>query len=213
MNAYVSHLMPHTWDNRIMTIAKIENIISSTEIFIKGKVDLLHSQITFKAPGDLGFSNHQDNYFNRAKPSDSMIAVWLALDDADKENGALVAYPTSHLEGILPVTNNWKHTIKEAPKLIRKVASQFFSSKAIGYDTISGFGSQWVNTVIPNKYHALTVDANARSLVFMHGNLIHSSGTNQTKNRFRRNLLLNYALKGSKFKAGILSKRQRCNVY
>lgn len=213
MDPFVSHLMPHTWDDRIFKVAQKKSIVSSVEMLLGGRVNLLHSQLTFKAPGDIGFSIHQDNYFNRAKPSDSIVAAWLALDNANQKNGALLAYPGSHTEGVLPVKKNWHYMFNKGPQMIAKVVSQTFSEKKLGYEQPSGVVEQLANTVVPDKYKPITLEAKAGSLVFMHGDLIHSSGKNLTKNQFRRNLLFNYILQGSKYKAGLLSKRVPLSVY
>ena len=88
LKPFISHLMPHTWDKRIIKIAKLPSIINLVEIILRNKADLLHSQITFKAPGDEGFSLHQDNYYNRADPADSMTAVWITLTSCSDLYGA-----------------------------------------------------------------------------------------------------------------------------
>ncbi len=48
------------------------------------------SQIFFKAPGGGGPKPvHQDNYYFGPNDPESMITVWIALDDADEDNGCL----------------------------------------------------------------------------------------------------------------------------
>tara|TARA_Y100001968_G_scaffold329062_1_gene377577 strand:- start:1595 stop:2416 length:822 start_codon:yes stop_codon:yes gene_type:complete len=213
LKPFISHLMPHTWDERILEIAKLKSIISSVEIIVGGKADLLHSQITFKAPGDEGFSLHQDNYYNRANPPNSMTAVWIAIDDADDKNGSLIVYPFTQEEGILPVKRNWKYIFKKAPKLIPKKIHQLISKSSDGYDKTSGVVEQFANSIVPKKYKPFTLNIKAGSIAFMHGNLVHSSGINTSKYRFRRNLLLNYIRQGSSFNSGIISRRKKLDIY
>ena len=213
LKPFISHLMPHTWDKRIIKFAKLPSIINLVEIILGNKADLLHSQITFKAPGDEGFSLHQDNYYNRADPIDSMTAAWIAIDNSDDENGTLITYPFSHKEGILPVKKNWRYIAKKAPNLIIKKLIKLITKGNDSYFQESGVVEQFANSIVPKKYKPISLNLKAGGIAFMHGNLVHSSGKNLSKNRFRRNLLLNYICKESAFKAGFISKRKKLNIY
>lgn len=212
LNPFISHLMPHTWDNRILDIAKKNSIVNLVEKILGGKSDLLHSQITFKPPGDKGFSIHQDNFYNRAEPVDSMTAVWLAIDDSDKKNGALIVYPFTQKGDILSVRKNWIYILKKFPIFILNKFKQVILRDKNGYHQTSGVVEQFANTILPEGSTSLSLSVKSGGLVFMHGNLVHSSGRNSSKRRFRRNLLLNYIRRGSKFKKGFLSKRKAIDL-
>jgi ectoine hydroxylase-related dioxygenase (phytanoyl-CoA dioxygenase family) len=213
LDAYQSHLMPHKWDDRIIEFAKLESIIKSTETLLGGTIDLLHTQITFKPPRDKGFSIHQDNYYSGAQPADGIIAVWLALDDADEENGSLIVYPNSHNEGIFPVKKNWFYFLKYAPKIIFQSLRESVGMDIGGYERISGVIERFTEVVVPSHLKPMSIDIKKGSIGFMHGNLIHSSGINRSENRFRRNLLMNFIRQGAKFNHGITSRRRAVNIY
>ena len=213
LNAYVSHLMPHTWDSRIADFSKNQKIVQCTEIFLENKISLLHSQITFKPPRDKGFSIHQDNYYNCAEPPSAIAAVWLALDDADEENGALRVYPFSHQVGIVPVKKDWLYFMKRAPRLALRSARIALGADIAGYERLCGVLVNFQEAIVPPEFKPMTVKINSGSIGFLHGNLLHSSGLNKSKERFRQNLLLNYIRQGANFKAGILSRRKTFDVY
>ncbi|HZQ01269.1 MAG TPA: phytanoyl-CoA dioxygenase family protein [Reyranella sp.] len=57
---------------------------------------LLQSMLLFKAPhvgGEVGW--HQDATYLRTEPA-TVTGFWIALDDADRENGCLLALPGAH---------------------------------------------------------------------------------------------------------------------
>ena len=214
LKLYISHLMPHTWDKKVLNIAKLNNIVKSVEILLQGKIDLIHSQLTFKPPGKKGFSKHQDNYYNRPEDDKSITAVWIAIDDADKKNGSLIVYPFSHNEGLLKVKFNWIKVFKKTFKLFFSLLINLCSSKNKEYlSRSSNVIEQFTRINIPKGYKAFTINAKAGSITFMHGNLIHSSGENVSETSFRRNLLFNYIRNGTNFKPGIFAKRKAKNIY
>ena len=60
------------------------------------------SQFFFKSPGGGGPKPvHQDNYYFGPNNPNGMVTAWIALDDADVENGCLFYGDGSHLNGIL----------------------------------------------------------------------------------------------------------------
>jgi ectoine hydroxylase-related dioxygenase (phytanoyl-CoA dioxygenase family) len=63
---------------------------------------VLFSQIFFKPPGGGGPKPvHQDNFYFGPNDPDGMVTAWIALDDADVENGCLYYGEASHLDGII----------------------------------------------------------------------------------------------------------------
>src|SRR3569833_1530812 len=59
-----------------------------------------HDQIQYKPPKVGGPTNwHQDHpYWPLIQPAD-LVSAWVALDDADEENGCMSMVPSSHLWG------------------------------------------------------------------------------------------------------------------
>jgi ectoine hydroxylase-related dioxygenase (phytanoyl-CoA dioxygenase family) len=122
------------------------------------------SMYYFKPPGGKGQGMHQDNFYLVAKPA-TCIAAWTAIDTADLDNGCLYVVPGSHRGDIL------------CPE--------------------SG-GENWFNygdthiTKFPRDQKPIPVTVPRGSTMFFGGNLIHGSGPNRTKDRFRRTFIGHY---------------------
>ena len=72
-----------------------------------GRPAMVFQDQAFIKPPDVGGprSYHQDNWYFGLASSDDILTAWIALDDADADNGALRYLPGSHLEGIVKHTN------------------------------------------------------------------------------------------------------------
>ena len=60
----------------------------------------LQTMLFMKGPGKKGQSWHQDEYFILTRDQ-SLVGVWMALDDAKQDNGWLWVIPGSHKEGFI----------------------------------------------------------------------------------------------------------------
>lgn len=59
------------------------------------------NQLVFKHPGDSNqYHWHQDNGFGPLDPENN-VTCWIALDDANEQNGCLWVLPGSHLDGVV----------------------------------------------------------------------------------------------------------------
>jgi phytanoyl-CoA hydroxylase len=99
------------------------------------------------------------------------MALWLALEDADEENGCLAVIPSSHTEPIHPV---------EEPQ--EPMQAKIFRITAVG-------ARGRPEALVPLK---------AGSGVFFYGHLLHRSGHNRST-RHRRAYVLHYADARSKW--------------
>lgn len=118
----------------------------------------------FKPPGAKGQGMHQDNFYLLAKPA-TCIAAWTAIDDADLDNGCLWVVPKSNHGNIL------------CPE----------EGKARWND----YGDSHITT-FPRDEKPVPVIVPRGSTMFFGGNLIHGSGPNRTKDRFRRTFIGHY---------------------
>ena len=118
----------------------------------------------FKPPGGKGQGMHQDNFYLLAAPA-TCVAAWTAIDTADTDNGCLWVAPGSHRDSI--------------------------------YCPEKG-GEKWMNygdshiTSFPRDKKPIPVPVPRGSTMFFGGNLIHGSGPNRTKDRFRRTFIGHY---------------------
>lgn len=127
----------------------------------------VQSMFYFKPPGARGQGLHQDNFYLRVKPGTCM-AAWIAIDDADEENGGMM---------VVRGTNDMEIACPE---------------KA---DTTRYFTTEHVEPPAGKKPEI--VDLKAGDVLFFNGSLIHGSNPNTSKTRFRRSLICHYVPAGS----------------
>lgn len=120
------------------------------------------SMFYFKPPSARGQAMHQDNTFLQAFP-ETCLAVWIALDEVDEENGGLAVVPGSHTVDLM----------------CPEEADREFSF------------TQW-GVQIPEGMTAEQTTLSAGDVLFFHGGVVHGSGSNRSTDRFRRSLVLHY---------------------
>ena len=75
-------------------------LLDIAESLIGTDIQLFHDQALYKPAYHGGEVHwHQDNGYWRCEPAD-LVSIWIALDDADEENGCMNVIPGSHLEGL-----------------------------------------------------------------------------------------------------------------
>lgn len=121
------------------------------------------SMFYFKPPGARGQDFHQDNFYLRVAPG-SCMAAWMAIDDADAENGGMM---------VVPGTHNMDVVCPEATKERNK----FFTDHHVA---------------IPAGRSAMQTVLRAGDCLFFNGSLIHGSYPNSSATRFRRSLICHY---------------------
>ncbi len=122
----------------------------------------VQTMLYFKPPGARGQALHQDQFYLRTRPGTCM-AAWLALDDADEENGCLQVVPGTH----------------DLPVLCTQPAN-----------TTVSFTD--VSVPVPESLAVTPVPMRAGDVLFFNGSLIHGSLPNQSTERFRRALIGHY---------------------
>jgi phytanoyl-CoA hydroxylase len=127
----------------------------------------VQSMFYFKPPQSRGQALHQDNFYLRVKPG-NCVAAWLAIDDADEENGAIQC-----------VANTQSYPI-QCPE--QSNLAESFTTEHVTPPRGSRVG------VVPLK---------AGDVLFFNGSVIHGSGPNRSKTRFRRALIFHYVPRGT----------------
>jgi hypothetical protein len=125
------------------------------------------SMFYFKPPGARGQDLHQDNFYLRVKPG-TCIAAWLAVDDADEENGTLVVVPGSNRCEIF------------CPD--RADPTRFFTTEHVA---------------VPAGLRETPLHLAAGDMLFFNGSLIHGSYSNTSADRFRRAFICHYVPRSS----------------
>jgi ectoine hydroxylase-related dioxygenase (phytanoyl-CoA dioxygenase family) len=122
----------------------------------------VQSMFYFKPPGARGQDLHQDDFYLRTKPGNCM-AAWVAVDDADEENGGMVAVPGTHVYDVQCPT-------KSDP-------TQFFTTEHVEP---------------PTGKAPVPVNLKAGDVLFFNGRVIHGSYPNTSPTRFRRAIIFHY---------------------
>lgn len=125
------------------------------------------SMFYFKPAGARGQDLHQDNFYLRVSPG-TCYAMWLAVDDADEENGGMMVVPGSHALDIACPE-------KSDPNL--------------------SFTDAYVAP--PTGMQAVSVPLKAGDVLFFNGSVIHGSYPNQSQDRFRRAFICHYVPQAS----------------
>jgi ectoine hydroxylase-related dioxygenase (phytanoyl-CoA dioxygenase family) len=124
----------------------------------------VQSMYYFKPPGGKGQGMHQDNFYLVSKPA-TCIAAWTAIDAADLDNGCLWVVPGSNHGHVLCPEKGGEHWMNYGDTHITK---------------------------FPREQKPVPVPVPRGATMFFSGNLIHGSGPNRTKDRFRRTFIGHY---------------------
>lgn len=165
LHRYPRVIHPHREDSadgarvrELMLDERVQSVV--TELI--GPAWGAQSMFYFKPPGARGQALHQDNHFLRAHP-ETCLAVWIAIDGCDPDNGSLRVVPGSHRQPLLcpePADTELSFTDAQVP--------------------------------VPDDVEVRhTTMAPGDALVF-HGSLVHGSLPNSTRDRFRRALIFHF---------------------
>lgn len=140
-------------------VGKSYKILDRLSCYYEDDVYDYHNKIALKYPGIVGFRPHQDHAYWRAYGCrfPEAHAVFIAIDDTDRENGCLEIMPESHLLGTLP------HGMWSA-----------------GSGSDDGVEPAVMQELIATGYQMVPIEMQAGDAVLFHGNTIHGSGDNHS---------------------------------
>lgn len=125
------------------------------------------SMFYFKPPGARGQDLHQDNFYLRVAPG-TCYAAWLAIDDADEENGGMVVVPGSNKVDI---------------------ACPQKSDPTVSFTD--------AHVPVPEGMEPVPANLKAGDVLFFNGSVIHGSYPNTSRDRFRRAFICHYVPRAS----------------
>ncbi|MDB6126117.1 MAG: Phytanoyl-CoA dioxygenase [Verrucomicrobia bacterium] len=160
---YPRVMMPHRFNARAKHYMLHPGVVARLRVFFGEDPVSTQSMFYFKPPGARGQALHQDQFYLLVEPG-TCIAAWTAIDDTDAENGAIL---------VVPKTN-------ESEVICPKVA-----------DARVSYTSHLVP--VPAGHKAKLVPMKAGDTLFFNGSIIHGSGPNRSKTRFRRSFISHYA--------------------
>jgi phytanoyl-CoA hydroxylase len=132
---------------------------------VSPNVKCMQSMLFIKAAGKPGQAWHQDEDYIPTRDR-SLVGGWIALDDANVENGCLWVIPGSQKRGIL-----WEQEWHGDPRFDCALESRSFPY---------------------SDQDAVPVEVRAGSIVFFNGYLLHRSLPNYREVGFRRSLVNHY---------------------
>lgn len=135
--------------------------------FWDGRVKCMQTMLFAKPPGLPGQAWHQDERYIPTRDR-SLVGAWIALDDADEDNGCLRVLPQSHRPGRLYPLGDHGQPDEFDP-----------GEQAHGFDESIGGGE-------------VMVPAKAGDVIFFNGYLLHRSKRNASTDRYRRALVNHY---------------------
>ncbi len=154
-------------------------VLDVLEVLTGPDVLALQSMLFLKPPGKPGQGWHQDSYYIPTHP-DTLCGAWIAIDDADEQNGAMWMAKGSQAEPVYPPREGHGYgdtRIGDIPPVAGVSdpddAQNDLSRVADGYDQ-------------------LLVSAKAGDVVFFGGHILHRSKRNWTTDRVRRSFVGHY---------------------
>ncbi|MBT3266756.1 phytanoyl-CoA dioxygenase family protein [Candidatus Poribacteria bacterium] len=141
-------------------------VLDVLEVLIGPDVMAMQTMLFLKAPGQVGQGYHQDSYYIQTLP-DTLCGAWIAIDDADEENGCVSFVTGTQYEPVYRQAQNVSHDDTEVNDLAR----------------------------VTEKYPGREVHAvmKAGDVAFFAGKVMHRSLANRSKDRRRRAFVSHYA--------------------
>jgi ectoine hydroxylase-related dioxygenase (phytanoyl-CoA dioxygenase family) len=155
-------------------------VLDVLEVLIGPDVLALQTMLFLKPPGKPGQGWHQDSYYIPTHP-DTLCGAWIAIDDADEENGAMWFARGSGIEPVFP----------PCPDMYGfgdKLVSDIFYVRGVSDpdDAKNALSS------VADKYEQVLTAAKAGDVVFFNGHVLHRSKANVSKDRVRRSFVGHY---------------------
>ncbi|WPV67810.1 phytanoyl-CoA dioxygenase family protein [Chitinophaga sp. LS1] len=162
LKKYVAIHFPHKISPVIYKALFHKGVIDVLNGIIGPDVKCMQSMLFVKGPGKAGQSWHQDEFYIPTRDR-SLTGVWIAIDDANVENGCL---------WIIPGKPGY---------IMRRVENS--SKEYADVDTVD---------VTRFDKDSIPVEVKSGSVVFFHGYTLHSSLRNKTDDCFRTALVNHY---------------------
>jgi ectoine hydroxylase-related dioxygenase (phytanoyl-CoA dioxygenase family) len=154
---------PHRFNVRARHYMLHPGVQACLQVIFAEEPVAVQSMYYFKPPGARGQAMHQDNLYLLVNPG-TCVAAWTAVDSADRENGGMYVVPNTHRGNLL---------CQEAGDTARSF------TKGV--------------TRIPDGLKAVEVPMEPGDTLFFGGSVIHGSGPNRSRDRFRRSFIGHYA--------------------
>jgi ectoine hydroxylase-related dioxygenase (phytanoyl-CoA dioxygenase family) len=153
---------PHRFDDVSRRFLIHPGVLTCLRGLMEDDILAAQSMFYFKPPGSRGQAMHQDNFYLMVEPQ-TCVAAWTAIDDSDPDNGGLY--------------------------LVEDTANETIACPGTADPSMS-FTTHLVP--IPPGKRAVPCVMRAGDTLFFNGSMIHGSGPNHSKDRFRRSFICHY---------------------
>ena len=140
-------------------------ILDVLEVLIGPDIMAMQTMLFLKAPGQEGQGFHQDSYYIPTYP-ETLCGAWIALDDADEENGCVWFVRGTQHEPVYRQAKNVSHDDAEV-------------------NSLGAIADKYPNQEFPAILQAGDV-------AFFGGKIIHRSHSNRSKDQRRRAFVSHY---------------------
>jgi phytanoyl-CoA hydroxylase len=162
LKKYVAIHFPHKISKVLYNYLFHKKVLDVLTGIVSPNVKCMQSMLFVKGPGKAGQSWHQDEYYIPTRDK-SLVGAWIAIDDANLDNGCL---------WIIPGRPGY---------MMSRVKNE--SNEYADVDTIDV--SAYENEMIP-------VEVKKGSVIFFNGYTLHSSRHNKTTDHYRTALVNHY---------------------
>lgn len=153
-------------------------VLDVLQILIGPDILALQSMLFLKPAGKPGQGWHQDSYYIPTLP-DSLCGAWIAIDDADEQNGAIWFAQGSQVEPVYPPTSGYGFGDRGIADI------RLVNGVSDSDDTQNDL------TPIADRYPQILASARAGDVVFFGGHVLHRSKRNFSQ-RSRRSFVGHY---------------------
>lgn len=161
---YPRMVHPHRWDKLSLDWMLDDRLRQWTTALVGREPLAAQTMFYFKPAGARGQALHQDQRSLEVQPG-TCLAAWMAVDPADEENGCMQV--VSHTQNL--------------PKLCM-----------VDADLKTSFSGKMVPLADWMKLEPIIMQPG--DVLFFNGQVIHGSGPNVSKDRFRRSLIAHYVV-------------------
>jgi hypothetical protein len=178
---YPRVMHPHRFMPLSMRYLLDPRIMDVLEDLAGEEVLAAQSMFYFKPAGARGQAWHQDNFYLQVRPG-TCLAAWIACDRCDRDNGALQVVVRTHTMDVVCPTRSADPNISFTRELV--TIEQILQTRGVSYGTDAA--------PVPKEVEVAMPVLEAGDVLFFNGSLVHGSGPNGTKDRFRRSLINHY---------------------
>jgi phytanoyl-CoA hydroxylase len=157
-------------------------VLDVLEVLIGPDVLAMQTMLFLKPPGSQGQGWHQDSFYIPTHP-DTLCGAWIAIDDADEQNGAMWFAKGSGAEPVYPPCPEVGYGFGD------KLVKDIHYVKGVS-DTNDANN---MLTRVADKYDQVLGAVKAGDVVFFNGHVLHRSKQNWSKDRFRRSFVSHYS--------------------